>query len=75
MLASAAAQLGYRCHVYSPEPNSVAGEVCANQTIAAWDDTAAMAEFSAQCEVITYEFENVPVAPLAAISRMISGIQ
>ena len=66
MLASAAAQLGYRCHVYSPEPNSVAGEVCAGQTTASWDDAAAMAAFAADCAVITYEFENVPVAPLTA---------
>ena len=69
MLAQAAAQLGYRCHVYSPEPGSVAGEVCANQTTAAWDDSAAMAEFAADCAVITYEFENVPVAPLAALGN------
>ena len=69
MLAAAAAQLGYRCHVYSPEPGSVAGEVCANQTTAAWDDSAAMAEFAADCAVITYEFENVPVAPLAALGN------
>jgi len=67
MLATAAAQLGYRCHVYTPEPGSVAGAVCAGQTTAAWDDSAAMAEFAADCAVITYEFENVPVTPLAAL--------
>ena len=67
MLAQAAAQLGFRCHVYSPEPNSIAGELCAAQTCAAWDDDAAMAEFAADCAVVTYEFENVPVAALAAL--------
>ncbi len=67
MLALAAAQLGYRCHVYSPEPNSIAGELCAAQTCAAWEDTTAMAGFAADCAVITYEFENVPVCPLAAL--------
>ena len=67
MLATAAAQLGYRCHVYTPEAGSVAGEVCAAQTTAAWDDGAAMAVFAADCAVVTYEFENVPVAPLAAL--------
>ncbi len=68
MLAQAAAQLGYRAHVYSPEPASIAGEVCAVQTCAAWDDATAMATFAAGCAVLTYEFENVPVAPLAALS-------
>ncbi|MBW8785264.1 MAG: 5-(carboxyamino)imidazole ribonucleotide synthase [Novosphingobium sp.] len=70
MLAMAAAQLGYRCHVFAPEPNSVAAEVCAAFTCAAWDDAAAMARFAADCAVVTYEFENVPVAPLAALGAV-----
>lgn len=67
MLAIAAAQLGYRCHIYAPEPDSVAAEVSARFTCAPWDDGEAMAEFARACDVITFEFENVPVAPLAAI--------
>jgi 5-(carboxyamino)imidazole ribonucleotide synthase len=67
MLAIAAAQLGYRCHIYAPENDSVAAEVAARFTCAPWDDAEAMAEFARGCDVITYEFENVPVAPLAAL--------
>jgi 5-(carboxyamino)imidazole ribonucleotide synthase len=67
MLAMAAAQLGYRCHVYSPEVESIAAEVCGGFTRAEWDDAEAMARFAADCAVVTYEFENVPVAPLAAL--------
>ncbi len=67
MLAMAAAQLGYRCHIYSPEADSIAAEVSAGFTCAAWSDEAALALFARQCDVVTYEFENVPVAPLAAI--------
>ena len=67
MLAIAAAQLGYRCHIYAPEPDSVAAEVSARFTCADWDDADALADFARSCDVITYEFENVPVAPLAAI--------
>jgi len=67
MLAMAAAQLGYRCHVYSPEKDSVAGEVSARFTSADWHDRAALAAFAQDCAVVTYEFENVPVAPLSAI--------
>ena len=69
MIAMAAAQLGYRCHVYAPEADSVAAEVCAGFTHARWDDAAALARFAADCAVITYEFENVPVAPLAAMGQ------
>ncbi len=67
MLAMAAAQLGYRCHVYAPEADSIAAEVCAQFTHAPYTDGAALAAFAADCAVVTYEFENVPVAPLAAL--------
>ena len=70
MLAQAATQLGYRCHVYSPEADCVAAELCAAQTRAPWDDSAAMGTFAADCAVVTYEFENVPVAPLKALGAV-----
>lgn len=75
MLAMAAAQLGYRCHVYAPENESVAAEVCARFTQARWDDADALAAFAADCAVVTYEFENVPVAPLKALGefRLLPG--
>ncbi|MBC2664654.1 5-(carboxyamino)imidazole ribonucleotide synthase [Novosphingobium flavum] len=68
MIAMAAAQLGYRCHVYAPEAESVAAEVCSAFTQAEYDDAEALARFAADCAVVTYEFENVPVAPLAALA-------
>jgi 5-(carboxyamino)imidazole ribonucleotide synthase len=67
MLAMAAAELGCNAHVYSPEKDSVAAEVAAEFTCADWTDAEAMARFAQSCDVITWEFENVPVAPLAAI--------
>ncbi|MGE3690791.1 MAG: 5-(carboxyamino)imidazole ribonucleotide synthase [Novosphingobium sp.] len=67
MLAMAAAQLGYRCHIFAPEADSVAAEVSAQFTCAAWDNAGAMARFAADCAVVTYEFENVPVAPLSVL--------
>jgi 5-(carboxyamino)imidazole ribonucleotide synthase len=70
MLAMAAAQLGYRTHIYAPEADSIAAEVAAQFTCAGWDDAAAMARFAADCAVVTYEFENVPVAPLAALGEV-----
>ena len=68
MIAMAAARLGYRCHVFAPQKESVAAEVCARFTCADWHDADALAAFAADCAVITYEFENVPVDALAAIS-------
>ena len=67
MLAMAAAQLGYRCHIYAPEADSVAAEVAADFTCAGWENGPALGRFARDCAVITYEFENVPTAPLAAL--------
>lgn len=68
MLAMAAAQLGYRCHIFSPDPDGVAGEVAARWTHADYHDLNALTAFAEACDVLTLEFENVPVAPLAALA-------
>lgn len=68
MMALAAATLGYRCHVFAPEADPIAADVCAAFTRGDFADEAALAAFAAQCAVVTYEFENVAAAPLAAIA-------
>lgn len=68
MLALAAAQLGYRTHIYAPEAHSVAAEVSARHTQAAWDDEPRLAGFASDCDVVTYEFENVPVDTVRFLS-------
>ncbi len=64
-LAMAAADLGFSCHVYCPEPDSPAFAVAAAQSCAAYDDEAALAHFADAVDVVTYEFENVPAATAA----------
>ncbi|HYI41783.1 MAG TPA: 5-(carboxyamino)imidazole ribonucleotide synthase [Allosphingosinicella sp.] len=68
MLATAAAQLGYRCHVYAPDEAPPAAEVAAAFTRGAWEDEAALAAFGRSVDVATYEFENIAAAPLAALA-------
>ena len=67
MLAMSAAQLGLRVHIYAPDEDSVAAEVAARFTCAAWDDSAALIAFAADCDAITFEFENIEVGPLAVL--------
>ncbi len=67
MLAVAAAQLGYRCHIFAPDEAPCAAAVAAAHTKAAFDDGEALSRFAAAVDVVTYEFENLPVAPLAAL--------
>jgi 5-(carboxyamino)imidazole ribonucleotide synthase len=59
MLAIAAARLGYRAHVFTPEPGAPASQVAAETTVAAYDDRAALAHFAERVDVVTFEFENV----------------
>ncbi len=64
MTAMAAARLGYRCHVFTPERDSPAAQVSAQTTVAQYDDRAALTRFARAVDVITYEFENIPVEPV-----------
>ena len=68
MLAIAAAQLGYRCHIFDPHEAPCAADVAAAFTRAAFDDAEALRRFADACDVVTYEFENLPVAALNAIA-------
>jgi 5-(carboxyamino)imidazole ribonucleotide synthase len=70
MLAQAAARLGYRVHVYEPQANCPAGAVAHKEVNAPYEDTAALTAFAHECDVVTYEFENVPAAPLKAIESI-----
>jgi len=67
MLSIAAAKLGYRCHIFDPHQHPCASDVAPFHTRAAFDDQAALGTFGDSVDVVTYEFENVPVAPLAVL--------
>jgi 5-(carboxyamino)imidazole ribonucleotide synthase len=69
MLAVAAAQLGYKCHIFDPGESPCAAAVAAQFTRAAYDDVEALKRFADSVAVATYEFENAPAAALAAIAR------
>ncbi len=69
MIALAAARLGYRCHILAPEPDGPAAQVTSRATVAPYDDAAALARFAAAVDVVTIEFENLPVTALAALAR------
>jgi 5-(carboxyamino)imidazole ribonucleotide synthase len=71
MLATAAAELGLACHVYCPDPRSPAFAVAAARTIAPYDDPEALAAFAASVDVVTYEFENVPVETAEALAARV----
>ncbi|HWE05098.1 MAG TPA: 5-(carboxyamino)imidazole ribonucleotide synthase [Rhizomicrobium sp.] len=73
MLAMAAARLGLKTHIYSP-PNedAPAFQVSDDHTSAAFDDKAALTKFAQACDVVTFEWENVPVATVEHIAQISS---
>jgi 5-(carboxyamino)imidazole ribonucleotide synthase len=68
MLAMAAARLGFKCHVLCPEPASPAFEVVRRVTEADYGDKSALDRFADDVDIITFEFENVPVETAAFLS-------
>src|SRR5947209_9913444 len=62
MLAMAAARLGLKCQVFSPDPDSPAFDVVLNATCAEYADVEALELLPNADDVITYDFENVPAA-------------
>jgi 5-(carboxyamino)imidazole ribonucleotide synthase len=70
MSAQAAARLGYRTHIFTPEPGSPATQVAAASTVADYTNLAALKSFAAEVDVITFEFENVPAESLALLESL-----
>ena len=70
MLAMAAARLSYRVAIFDPDKNAPAAQVANAHIVAAYDDAAALQAFAKQCDVVTYEFENVPVAAANLIEEI-----
>ncbi|WP_185985671.1 5-(carboxyamino)imidazole ribonucleotide synthase [Aureimonas mangrovi] len=69
MLATAAARLGLKTVILDPQADCPASFVAARTIVASYDDRAALAELAKASGVVTYEFENVPYEPLAALAE------
>ncbi|MFO7853812.1 MAG: 5-(carboxyamino)imidazole ribonucleotide synthase [Paracoccaceae bacterium] len=71
MLAVAAARLGIRTAIYSPEADPPAGHVAARHVRGGWDDAEALRRFAEGCDVVTLEWENVPLDALGACAAAV----
>ncbi len=61
MLSVAAARLGLCAHIYSPQHGSPAFETAPLQTVAPYADLDAIKKFASSVDVVTTEFENIPL--------------
>jgi len=71
MLALAAAPLGLRVHIFEPGADCPAAQVADACTTAPYEDEDALRAFALSCDVVTYEFENVPTAALDLIESLV----
>jgi 5-(carboxyamino)imidazole ribonucleotide synthase len=70
MLAMAAARLAYKVIVLDPDPDAPAAQVANRHIVADYSDSPALADFAKACDVVTYEFENVPVETAEHIAAL-----
>ena len=70
MLAQAATRLGLRTHVYGDD-SGPAFDVAGTHSIGAFTNLARLDEFADTVDVVTYEFENVPVAAAEHLAKSV----
>src|SRR6185312_4191222 len=70
MLALAAARLGFDVTILEPQPDSPASRVAARTLEAPYDDREALKTLAATCDVVTFEFENVPAAVVEKLETL-----
>ena len=69
MLAMAAARLGFRTIILEPQEDCPAEQVASSHIAADYDNAEALETLAALCDVITYEFENVPIEAAQTLAR------
>ena len=68
MMGVAAAQLGYRTHIYAPEASGPAADTCSSWTQGDYSDGQRLGAFADRVDVVTYEFENVDSGAIETLS-------
>lgn len=70
MFGIAARRLGYRVHAFEPGSDSPAGQISDVEVNAPFSDSAALAGFAADVDVISFEFENIPLAAIEEVATV-----
>jgi len=70
MLSVAASRLGFKICIFEPGGDCPASHVANYHYKADYSDTEALSNFAKACDVITYEFENIPTQALDIIEAI-----
>jgi 5-(carboxyamino)imidazole ribonucleotide synthase len=71
MLATAAAQLGYRTHILAPDAESVAAQTASSFTRSDYHSRIVLDDLAAHADVVTYEFENIALGPVEYLASRV----
>lgn len=71
MFAIEGRKMGYRIHTFDPTPDCPTGQVADREVNRPFTDLEALQDFAKNVDVITYEFENIPVEPLKSIEGQV----
>lgn len=70
MTALAAAELGYKAHIFCQSADEPAAQVSNRVTLASFDDRGALESFARRCDVVTLEWENIPITALEIVNAI-----
>lgn len=70
MLSVAASRLGFRTCIFEPGADCPASHVAHRHIAASFEDEDALRNFASACDVITYEFENIPTSALDIVEKL-----
>ncbi len=69
MLSVAAARLGFKTCIFEPGGDCPASHVANYHFQKPYDDAEALEAFAKSCNIVTYEFENIPTSALDIIEK------
>src|SRR5215218_9911950 len=70
MFAIAARRMGYRVHTFSPDEDTPTGQVADLEVSASCEDLDALRAFARHVDVVTFEFENVPIEAFDTVESL-----
>jgi 5-(carboxyamino)imidazole ribonucleotide synthase len=71
MFAMAARRMGYLVHTFSPKMATPTGQISDLEICAAYEDLDAVRAFADGVDVVTFEFENIPLETVMAVAERV----
>lgn len=71
MFAMAARRMGYLVHTFSPETDTPTGQISDKEYTASYADLDEVRVFALGVDVVTFEFENIPLETVEAVAELV----